>query len=642
VVSSKPSWGDRGDDHAGNKRILASSPDSSCSNKRISSRDPKAKSELTLTVLDVLTALREPNKEIQSIIEAGSGRVLKANDGAISTIALFEEQQAKKPRRRSTAEDAGDEFGEGQWKVFTSWVQQCSLAGELIDFAAPGEESFLAGPIPAGVPHPLMPLFGNDFTPEDDEALKLYGLQCKQKGFKLESSLAAWEHVTKQLKNRLSRFTAVQLRDRYITFGNPSPKLKKEPAVEQSEMNETKQKLRSATKAKRSSSQEEEEENDEVDVRSKKKRARRDEPEEDEEEEQEQSSQQMKLAAMRKLAMSAATTTAGSTTRGNASKALSPAPKAAAAAASSKSQQAPPLSSQNSIDSDGMRADSRYSKEESEKMIQFARENVTLSQTEIWTKAFEENLCPGRTIASMRRHYRILNEKINRTQPVISNRKNFTGDEDEVLFLWIYQWLQEHGKDGIWGRRIWEAAESQQILPERTAEMMHNRFHNSLRKRLEDGLENAKNSQMDVFWSVPKSPRKVAKPSQSKSPLKLLQSIAASPAAAGKSGAASSTTATVYKLMRRPDELMLAVDLIDRVRAEAGEDKPMEEVVKALYFTCANERAAVRVLLGEDPDSKFDVWTPEEDRKLKEGQALNRPDVHRRRVFLGLEPRVGL
>jgi hypothetical protein len=246
----------------------------------------------------------------------------------------------------------------------------------------------------------------------------------------------------------------------------------------------------------------------------------------------------------------------------------------------------------------------------------------------MWGLAVEEKLLPGRNSVSMRKHYRKLDAKINRTVPVVAGRApNFTAEEDYMLFRWLYQWQQQRGLDGMWGERMWDIAEKEQLLPGRTGEQMFNRFHNSIRKRLAEGLAAAAEDTTEFLFTIPLNPKSTP-----------IKAIVPKPS---QDAAAASPVVQQNVVVGRPDEVKFASEMIQRIQL-AVQNKPMSEIIRALYFTCCDERAAISVLCEEELDSKYDLWTAEEDRRLREGEELDRPDVLRRRVFLGLDPRKGL
>jgi len=269
----------------------------------------------------------------------------------------------------------------------------------------------------------------------------------------------------------------------------------------------------------------------------------------------------------------------------------------------------------------------KYSIEESTRMIKFAKDNPEMSQPQMWAKAVEENLCPGRTMKSMKTHFKILNERLNRTQPLVNRAQKFTPEEDRMMLMWMSNWVAQNGRSGLWSKAMWDAAEQHKIL-DRTSTQMKTRFHNKFKNDLDAQLEELKGEDFSHLFDL--APRMkgnerlldLAASMKSKTPV--------------KKKAESTAGHTVTSDISRAHEMQIADELLSRVRAQT-QSKSVEEVLRALYFTCCDEKATVALLNGEELDSKFDVWTPSEDKLLMDNQVVNRPDVKRRRVFLGLD-----
>lgn len=192
------------------------------------------------------------DKDSADRLSKHGGKVLEANDYADETVVVLAADSKKKRRNND------DEYGENQWKVFSTWVDHCILNQRLVSLTE-SDGAFLAQKSPENVTDPVLKKLSQEFTKEDDVALTKYAMDSSKRGNDL-SHITVWTFLTKQKSHPLSRFTAQQLMARYQSFGednSPSKQLRRrsernsttqQSQIEEEEADDNKAKSRSASK----------------------------------------------------------------------------------------------------------------------------------------------------------------------------------------------------------------------------------------------------------------------------------------------------------------------------------------------------------------------------------------------------------
>ncbi|KAH9260351.1 hypothetical protein BASA81_001521 [Batrachochytrium salamandrivorans] len=267
-----------------------------------------------------------------------------------------------------------------------------------------------------------------------------------------------------------------------------------------------------------------------------------------------------------------------------------------------------------------------YSDQENAALIKLLEDNKDgLTMAKLASKAMLDQTCPGRTVRSMTLRLKQLAQSASTvaiatalTAPAVSSRVQFTAQDDATMKSWWLEWKAKRHGNGLWGKTVWDEACKQDLFPGKTSVQIQNRFHNRLSKIwLAEGLfESVPISANEYKWDVP-SPVE---------PLKTRSIKSSTPAAVA--GAAKPNA----QVPEEDDGFTQQV--VNRLGKNGA--YPTSKVVDALFTTSGNERAARRVLIGEQPDSRFDVWTKAEDDALRLGKSTTRPDEAMRRRFLGI------
>lgn len=264
-----------------------------------------------------------------------------------------------------------------------------------------------------------------------------------------------------------------------------------------------------------------------------------------------------------------------------------------------------------------------------------------LTMAKLASRAMLDQACPGRTVRSMTLRLKQLAQASSvvavaaaLTAPASasaagsSSRVQFTAQDDATMKSWWLEWKAKRHGNGLWGKTVWEEACKLDLFPGKTSVQIQNRFHNRLSKIwLAEGLfESPPIPPTQYQWNVPPpvEPLRVRKgvksPHSPKSPK--------SGAAAVAGVAAGTPTPTP------PEQDEFTQQVVSRLGKNGAH--PASKVLDALFATSGSEPAARRVLAGEQPDSRFDVWTKAEDDALRLGKRTTRPDEAMRKRFLGM------